>query len=89
MRIAYPYHPRCGETVVVLGSKQHAGAAHVVIRQADGTLSLLPKWMTDPAASSSRMLLRPRFPAKRLADLRRLIDALLEPPGEGNRFLGR
>jgi hypothetical protein len=51
VRIAYPYHPRFGEPAVVLGSKQHAGTAHVVIRQTDGTLSLLPKWMTDPAVT--------------------------------------
>jgi hypothetical protein len=32
VRITYPFHPRSGETVAVVGSRQHAGADHLIIR---------------------------------------------------------
>ena len=62
------FHPRCGELVAVLGEKQHAGTAHLVIRQPDRTLSLLPKWMTEPIASCGEVLPRPRLSVQRLAN---------------------
>lgn len=77
VRITYPYHPRCGQAVAVLGNKRHAGSSHFVVRQPDGTLSLLPSWMTESAASANRMHLPPRLPIERLVDLRCLVDALL------------
>ena len=77
VRITYPHHPRCGQAVAVLGSKRHAGSSHFVVRQPDGTLSLLPSWMTESAASANRMHLSPRLPIERLVDLRCLVDALL------------
>ena len=77
VRITYPHHPRCGQAVVVLGSKRHAGSSHFVVRQPDGTLSLLPSWMTESAASANRMHLPPRLPIERLVDLRCLVDVLL------------
>ena len=87
--ITYPHHPRCGQAVTVLGSKRHAGSSHFVIRQPDGTLSLLPSWMTESAASANRIRLPPRLPVERLVDLRCFVDALLASlqgesvPGEG------
>ena len=77
VRITYPHHPRCGQAVAVLGSKRHAGSSHFVVRQPDGTLSLLPSWMTESAASANRMHSPPRLPVERLVDLRCLVDALL------------
>src|SRR3954453_20756663 len=89
MRISYPHHPRFGQIVVVLGAKQHAGVVHLVIRQPDGTLSLVPRWMTEAAASSCELRQAPRLSVERLSDLRCLVDALLasmrgeSAPGEG------
>lgn len=76
-QITYSYHPRCGEVIPVVARKQHAGAAHLVIRQRDGTLSLLPSWMTEPTALSAELRRCPRLPVARLVDLRCLVDALL------------
>src|SRR3954451_10870695 len=77
VRICYPFHPRSGEMVVALASKTHAGTEHFVIRQPDRTLALLPAWMTEPRQAALRMVLHPRFPVERLADLRTLVDALM------------
>jgi len=77
VRITYPFHPRSGETVAVVGSKRHAGADHLVVRQPDRTLALLPAWMTKPEAASHQLVLRPRLPIDRLCDLRALVEALL------------
>jgi Family of unknown function (DUF5372) len=89
VRISYPFHPRSGETVTVLGSKRHAGAEHFVIRQPDRTLALLPGWMTEPGQAALQIVVDPRFPVQRLADLRVLVDALMasctgdSPPCKG------
>ncbi|MGL4963531.1 MAG: DUF5372 family protein, partial [Inquilinus sp.] len=74
----YPFHPRHGETVVAVGAKRHAGAEHLIVRQPDHTLALLPRWMTEPEAALHRLIPSPRLPIARLADLRALVDTLLE-----------
>ena len=75
VRICYPFHPRNGETVAVLGSKCHAGAEHFIIRQPDRTLTLLPAWMTEPGQAATALVMHPRFLIERLAELRLLLDA--------------
>jgi hypothetical protein len=77
VRICYPFHPRSGETVAVLGSKCHAGAEHFVIRQPDRTLTLLPAWMTEPGQAATPLVMHPRLLIERLAELRSLVDALM------------
>jgi hypothetical protein len=76
-RIRYPFHPRSGELVVVVGVKRHAGIEHFVIRQPDRTLALLPAWMATPSMSEIELVEHPRFCLERLVDLRYLVDALL------------
>src|SRR3954471_8617677 len=77
VRITYPFHPRSGEMVAVVGSKRHAGTDHLVIRQPDRTLMLLPVWMTAPAAASHQLVSPPRLSIESLAEVRALVDALL------------
>ena len=60
--------------VAVVGSKRHAGVDHLVIRQSDRTLALLPVWMTEPAAASHQLVSSPRLVVERLADVRALIE---------------
>ena len=45
----------------MVGSKRHAGADHLVVRQPDRTLALLPAWMTEPAAAACRLVARPQL----------------------------
>ena len=77
VRITYPFHPRSGESVAVVGSRRHAGVEHLIIRQPDRSLALLPGWMTEAGASPRPLLSSPRFPVERLADLRALLDVLM------------
>ena len=48
--------------VAVHGRKRHGGEVHFVVRQPDGTLMLLPAWMTEPSAESYRLISDPQLP---------------------------
>ena len=75
--------------VAVVGSKRHVGADHLVIRQPDRTLTLLPVWMTEPAAASHQLVSSPRLSIESLAEVRALVDALLASSGrESSRRKG-
>jgi hypothetical protein len=82
VRITYPFHPRSGEIVAVVGSKRYAGADHLVVRQPDRTLALLPVWMTEPAAAACRLVASPQLSLARLAEVRALVDLLLAASGQ-------
>jgi len=56
----------------VVGAKRHAGADHLVMRQRDQTLVLLPVWRTEPAAAVCRLVSYPQLSLARLAEVRRL-----------------
>ena len=74
VQILYPFHPRCGQTVGVLGRKLHGGEEHFIVRQPDSTLMLLPAWMTRPDADAFRLISDPRLPVNRLFDLRAWLE---------------
>ncbi|MGY4310943.1 helix-turn-helix domain-containing protein [Bradyrhizobium sp. JR3.5] len=62
---------------------------HFVIRQPDATLTLLPAWMTAPAAASFRLTADPRLPVDRLLEARVLADAVLaSSPRESSQSRG-
>src|SRR3954463_10967822 len=77
VRILYPFHPRSGEVVTVIGAKRHVGMVHFIIRQPDRTLALLPAWMTDASRGAEALVASPRLSIERLRDLRALLDALM------------
>jgi Family of unknown function (DUF5372) len=77
VRILYPFHPRSGEVVAVVGLKRHAGTAHFIIRQPDRTLASLPAWMTDASRGTQALVAYPRLPVERLADLRAVLRRCL------------
>src|SRR5215831_17274391 len=45
-RIYYPFHPRCGEDVLILRQYAYRDAELVVIPQPDGSVACIPAWMT-------------------------------------------
>src|SRR5271157_3231114 len=76
-RIYYPFHPRCGETVLILRQYAYRGAELVVIPQPDGSVACIPAWMTRESAAHHQLRAEPRLPLDILRSLRAEIDALL------------
>ncbi|MGB8398900.1 hypothetical protein, partial [Bradyrhizobium sp.] len=76
-KILYPFHPRCGETVLVRRRLLNHDVEHVVIVQPDGSLAHLPAWMLNEAAARFTISDAPRFPVEILLSMRVAIDALL------------
>jgi hypothetical protein len=87
--ILYPFHPRAGQIVQVEHRKRFAGEDHLVVMQPDGTLALIPAWMSEDIARSATLTTNPRLAVARLVELRARIDALIAsqggalPPREG------
>src|SRR6516164_6004506 len=44
-RIYYPFHPRCGEIVLIARQYAYRGTELVVIPQPDGSVACIPAWM--------------------------------------------
>jgi hypothetical protein len=88
--VSYPFHPLAGQSVFVLGDKDHAGMRHLLVRRSDEAKILLPEWMTFPHAGTIRILPYPRLCVNRLVELRALLDRLMASsagklPGGGER----
>ena len=49
-RIYYPFHPRCGESVLILRQYAYRDTELVVIPQPDGSVACIPAWMTHESA---------------------------------------
>jgi Family of unknown function (DUF5372) len=75
--ITYPFHPLVGQSVHVVGDKEHGGTRYLIICNGDGARLLLPEWMTFPEAGAIQTLSRPRLSVTRLVELRALIDRLM------------
>src|SRR5216684_5686276 len=76
-RIYYPFHPRCGETVLIVRQYAYRGSELVVIPQPDGSVACIPAWMTHESAAHHQLCTEPRFSLDVLRSLRAEIDALL------------
>ena len=77
VRIFYPFHPRAGQMVQVEHRKRFAGEEHLVVVQPDGTLALIPAWMSEETARSTAITGTPCLSIDRLVELRVRLDALL------------
>ena len=76
-RIYYPFHPRCGEIVLIVRQYAYRGAELVVIPQPDGSIACIPAWMTHELAAHHQLRTEPRFSLDVLRSVRSEIDALL------------
>src|SRR6202008_4625098 len=76
-RIYYPFHPRCGETVLIVRQYAYRGSELVVIPQPDGSVACIPAWMTHESAAHHQLRSEPRFSLDVLRSVRSEIDALL------------
>src|SRR5690242_19262418 len=79
--ILYPFHPRAGQMVQVEHRKRFAGEDHLVVVQPDGTLALIPAWMSEDSARSATLSASPRLAVERLVELRARIDVLIASLG--------
>ena len=61
--------------------KRFAGEDHLVVVQPDGTLALIPAWMSEDSARSATLTASPRLAVGRLVELRARIDALIASQG--------
>jgi hypothetical protein len=59
MRIMYPFHPRCGETVLVQRRFAYRGIDLVVIPQPDGSIACISEWMTNEQAARFKLSIEP------------------------------
>ncbi|MER9606644.1 hypothetical protein [Mesorhizobium sp. M0243] len=75
--VRYAFHPRSGGEIFVTGRQRYCGEPAYVGRQPDGSLALIPIWMTEEIALTMAVREAPRFPLSCLRDLRREIDACL------------
>src|SRR6201984_277253 len=76
-RIYYPFHPRCGESVLILRQYAYRDTELVVIPQPDGSVACIPAGMTHESAAHHRLGAEPRLSLDILRSLRAEIDALL------------
>src|SRR5436309_11065214 len=76
-RIYYPFHPRCGEPVLIARQYAYRGSELVVIPQPDGSVACIPAWMTHESAAHHQVRAEPRLSLDILRSLRAEIDALL------------
>ena len=76
-QIYYPFHPRCGESVLILRQYAYRDAELVVIPQPDGSVACIPAWMTHESAVHHQLGAEPRLSLDILRSVRAEIDALL------------
>ncbi len=62
---------------MVVGRQRYSGEPAYVGRQPDGSLALLPIWMSEESAAAMAIVDVPRFQLACLRELRREIDACL------------
>src|SRR5205823_1640091 len=76
-RIYYPFHPRCGETVLIIRQYAYRATNLVVIPQPDGSVACIPAWMTHESAAQHKVCVEARLSLDALRALRAEIDSLL------------
>ena len=76
-RVYYPYHPRTGEDIYVVGVRSHRGERCYVITLHDGKHELIPAWMTHPDFGHVPLVSIPSLSIKALHNLRLLINSAI------------
>jgi hypothetical protein len=77
VKVYYPYHPRAGETICVVGVRNHRGVRCYVAAKSDGRCELIPQWMTHPDFADISILPTPCIEVKALHNLRLLVDSAI------------
>jgi hypothetical protein len=62
--VNYPYHPRFGEEIQIVGIRRHRRERCHVIALYDGRCELIPEWMTNPHRAEISIVLFGRIARK-------------------------
>jgi hypothetical protein len=76
-RVYYPYHPRAGEDIYVVGIRSHRGDHCYVMALHDGRHELIPAWMTHPDFEHVSLVSIPSLSIRALHNLRGLINSAI------------
>ena len=76
--IHYRFHPYAGERVVLIGRLSSLCGRALLVRTRAGTEFSIPEWMSLPESAHFAVRDRPRLSRAALADLRAIVDSLLE-----------
>ena len=74
-RVYYPYHPRTGEDIYVVGIRSHRSERCYVIALQVGRHELIPAWMTHPECEKIPLVSTPSLSIGALHNLRLLINS--------------
>lgn len=77
VNVTYPFHPLCGETVLVLSEQIHNGVRHFWLQNQNGSSYLMPAWMDTPEAASIEIVASPCLPVTRLLELHAFVISVL------------
>ena len=85
--VRYRWHPHFNQTLAV---RQVAGAnrEQLLFELPDGTLSLIPKWMTESEACVGLSVGSPRVSVVSLCRLREMVDAVLRGRSQSHASAG-
>ena len=91
MRVYYPFHPRAGEVLEVVGRQPNGGDPALVVRGVCSGARWIPEWMTQPAAARLEIYDPPRLSRECLVALRHVLNLLLAPsvPTNSDERAGR
>lgn len=73
-KVYYPYHPRSGEDIHVVGIRSHRGEHCYLAAVQKGKRELVPEWMTRPGSGNIHIVATPRLEVSALRHLRSLIN---------------
>ena len=74
-KVYYPYHPRAGEDIYVVGIRSHRGERCYVAAKHNGSHELIPAWMTHPQYGKIPLVSAPSLAIGALHNLRLLINS--------------
>jgi len=68
--VFYPFHPRAGEHIFVVGARSHRDENCYVIALENGKSELIPEWMTKSDAQNMSIISTPTIKIEALQKLR-------------------
>jgi hypothetical protein len=74
-RVYYPFHPRSGEDIYIVGIRRHREEQCYVMALNDGKHELIPAWMTHPEYGKISLVPTPSLEIEALRNLRLLLNS--------------